>query len=213
MKAKIFISVLAALMIFQYAQAQTFGQDIKGSATQNKTFFKPDVRLSLGSSFYSFYPGMNGFSIWVAPEISMPINKKWTVAAGIAYTNFLTTGTPEISGYGSPVQNYGSVYVEGRYQASDKLAITAMGYKTFNLSPQKPEGKVNPRAIDFSNSGAVIIIDYKVNDHFNINASFSTEQRHYNPFDPYGYGYPGFGGGYYDSPMGPVVPGGFYPRF
>ncbi len=212
MKTKIFIFVLAALMTFQYTQAQTFGQNIQSSA-KNQTAFKPDIRLSLGSSFYSFYPGMNDFSTWVAPEISMPINKKLTVAAGIAYTNFITTGTPEISGYGSPVQNYGSVYVKGRYQANEKLAITVAGYKTFNLSPQKSKDNVNPRAIDFSNSSAMISVNYKVSNHFRINAAFSMEQRHYNPFDLYGYGYPGFGGGYYDSPMGPVVPGGFYPRF
>ncbi len=212
MKAKIFIFVLAALLSFQQMQAQTFGQDVKGTSTQNKTFFKPDVRLSLGSSFYSFYPGMNGFSTWVAPEISMPVNKKWSVAAGIGYTNFITSGTPEISGYGSQVQNYGSVYVKVRYQASEKLAVTALGYKTFNLSPQKPGDKINPRALDFSNSGAMIRLDYKVSEHFRINASFSMEQRHYNPFDPYGYGYSRFGGDNYGSPLVPAQ-GGFYPGF
>ena len=212
MKVKIFIFVLAVLIPFQYMQAQTFGQDMQGSA-KSQTAFNPDVRLSLGSSFYSFYPGMNGFSTWVAPEISMPINKKWTLAAGIAYTNFLTTGNQKTAGFGSTVQNYGSVYVKGRYQVNDKLAITAMGYKTFNLSPQKPNDKANPRAIDFSNSGATICVDYKVSKRFRINAAFSTEQYHYNPFDPYGYGYSGLGGGYYGSPMEPLVPGEFYPRF
>jgi len=211
MKAKIFIFVLAVLIPFQYTQAQTFGQDMQGSA-KSRTAFKPDVRLSLGSSFYSFYPGMNGFSTWVAPEISMPINKKWTLAAGIAYTNFLTTGTPETAGFGTTFQNYGSVYVKGRYQVNGKLAVTAIGYKTFSLSPQKFNDKVNPRAIDFSNSGAMISVDYKVSNHFRINAAFSVEQRHYNPFAPYGYGYPGLGRGYYGNPMGPV-PGGFYPGF
>jgi len=211
MKAKIFIFVLALLISFQYTEAQTFGQDMQGSA-KSRTAFKPDVRLSLGSSFYSFYPGINGFSTWVAPEISMPINKKWTVAAGIAYTSFLTTGSPETAGFGNTAQNYGSVYVKGRYQVNDKLAITGVAYKTFNLSPQRPGDKVNPRAIDFSNSGAMINLDYKVSNHFRINATFSMEQRHYNPFDTYGYGYSRFGGGNWGSPIGPV-PGGFYQGF
>ncbi len=111
MKAKIFIFVLALLISFQYTEAQTFGQNLQRSA-KSRTAFKPDVRLSLGSSFYSLYPGINGFSTWVAPEISMPINKKWTVAAGIAYTSFLTTGSPETAGFGNTVQNYGSAYVK-----------------------------------------------------------------------------------------------------
>ena len=213
MKIKTFVFVLAVLASFQTVLAQTFGQDAKGSAPQSTTAFKPDFQLSMGTSFSTFYPGMNSFSTWVAPEISMPVNKKWTISAGVAYTNFLTTGTPEITGFGNTVQNYGSVYIKGRYQANDKLSITAAGYKTFNLSPQKPEDKVNPRAIDFSNSGAMISVDYKVNDHFRINAAFSMEKRHYNPFDPYGYGYPNYGGGYYGSPVLPMTPGGFYPGF
>ena len=212
MKARIFIFVLAALIPFQYMQAQTSGQDMQDFA-KSQTAFRPDVRLSLGSSFYSFYPGMNGFSTWVAPEISMPINKKWTFAVGIAYASFLTTGAPKTAGFGNTVQSFGSVYVKGRYQANEKLDITVVGYKTFNLSPQKPEDKVNPRAIDFSNSGAMVSVNYKVSNHFSIDAAFSMEQRHYNAFDLYGYGFPGFGGGYYGSPMGTVVPGGFYSRF
>ncbi|VAW29796.1 hypothetical protein MNBD_BACTEROID07-536, partial [hydrothermal vent metagenome] len=70
MKAKIFIFVLAVLMTFQYTQAQTFGQNVKSPSAKDKTAFKPDVSLSLGSSFSTFYPGMSGFSTWVAPEIS-----------------------------------------------------------------------------------------------------------------------------------------------
>ncbi len=213
MKVRIFIFVLALLVGSVSLQAQSFGQDVKGIPSQSRTDFKPDVRLSLGSSFYSFYPGMNGFSTWVAPEISMPINNKWTISAGMAYTNIVGTGTPEISGYGSPVQNYGSLFVKGRYQVNDKLSITAMAYKTFNLSPQKPGDKINPRAIDFSNSGGYISFDYKVSNHFHINAAFSMEKRHYNPFDPYGYGSPGFGNSYYGNPITPAVPGGFYPGF
>lgn len=212
MKVKTIIFLLAVLVSFQQLQAQTFGQNIKSSSAKDKTVFKPDVRLSLGSAFSTFYPGMSGFSTWVAPEISMPINKKWTVSAGIAYTNFITTGTPEIYGYGNTVQNYGSAYVKGRYQVNDKLAVTGIAYKTFNLSPPKPGDKINPRAIDFSNSGAMISVDYKVSDHFRINAAFSMEKRHYNPFDPYGYGYSPFGGSSWGGPIR-AVPGGFYQGF
>jgi len=195
------------LVSTQAVQAQAFGQNVKNAPANGKTAFKPDVRLSLGTSFSTFYPGMSGFSTWVAPEISMPISKKWTLAAGIAYSNFITNSTPEIAGYGNAVQNYGSVYVKGRYQVNNKLSITGIAYKTFNLSPQKPQDKVNPRAIDFSNSGALISVDYKVSEHFRINAAFSVEQRHYNPFDPYGYSYPGYGGGFYGSPFSPSFSG------
>ena len=208
MKWKLFVWVLAFLVVSQALQAQSFGQNQKNSAPAShikNTAIKPNVRLSLGTSFTTFYPGLNGFSSWVAPEISMPVGKKWTVTAGMAYTNFITSGAPEIVGFGQTIQNYGTVYVQGRYQVNDKLSITAAGYKTFNLTPQKPTEKVNPQALDFSNSGAMVNIDYKVNDHFHINASFSTEQRHYNPFMPYGYG--GYNSGFYGHPDSPFYPG------
>ncbi len=208
MKAKLFILFFVALVSTQVLQAQNIEQDTE---TTGKTILKPDIRLSLGSSFSTLYPGMNGFSTWIAPEISMPINKKWTLDAGIAYTNFTLSGIPQISGYGSPVQNYGSVYVKGRYQVNNKLSIIGLAYKTLNLSPHKSKNKVNPRAIDFSNSGAMIDIDYKVNSHFRINAAFSVERYHYNPYTPYVL--PGFGRGYYTAPAGPAVPGGFYQGF
>ncbi len=195
---------MMVLVSLQTLQAQTFGQDQKKDNHPEQTDFKPQINLSLGSSFTAFYPGLNGFSSWVAPEISMPVGKKWTISAGMAYTNFVTTGTPEVAGFGQTVQNYGTLYVKGRYQVNDKLSITAAGYKTFNLSPQKPHEKVNPRALDFSNSGAMINIDYKVNDHFRINAAFSVQQRHYNPFMPYGYG--GYNSGFYGHPVMPFYP-------
>jgi hypothetical protein len=207
MKFKLFISLFVVLVSLQTIQAQTFGGNQKNNGKQGQATVKPDVKLSLGTSFTSFYPGLNGFSSWIAPEISMPLGKKWTVSAGLAYSNFITGGTPGITGFGQTVQNYGTIYVSGRYQVNPKLAITASGYKTFSLSPVRQKETVNPRALDFSNSGATISIDYKVNDHFRINAAFSMQQRRYNPFSPYGYG------SYYGSPYSPAVPGGFYPGF
>ncbi len=205
MKWKLFVLIPVFLVALQALQAQSFGQNQKNASGPTQTGINPQVHLSLGTSFTSFYPGLNGFSSWVAPEISMPVGKKWTVTAGMAYTNFVTSGTPEVTGFGQTVQNYGTIYVQGRYQVNNKLSITAAGYKTFNLAPQKPQEKVNPRAIDFSNSGAMINIDYKVNDHFRINAAFSMEQRRYNPFMPFGYG--GYNNGFYGRPVSPFYPG------
>jgi hypothetical protein len=207
MKLKLFISLLVVMVSLQTIQAQTFGRDQKKQRKEVSSVVKPQINLSLGTSFTTFYPGMNGFSSWVAPEISMPAGKKWTVSAGVAYTNFFMGGTPEIAGMGHTVQNYGTFYVSGRYLINPKLSVTASGYKTFNLSPVKQKEKVNPRALDFSNSGAATSIDYKVNDHFRINAAFSMEQYRYNPFYPSGYG------GYYGRPFSPAFPGGYYPGF
>jgi len=206
MKWKLFVSIVAFLVALQALQAQSFGQNQKNMPGPAKTGIKPQVHLSLGTSFTTFYPGLSGFSSWVAPEISMPVGKKWTLTAGMAYSNFVMSGAPEIAGFGQTVQNYGTVYVQGRYQVNDKLSITAAGYKSFNLAPQRPQQKVNPRAIDFSNSGAMVNINYKVNDHFHINAAFSMQQRHYNPFMPYGYG--DYNSGFYGSPFPPY----FYPQ-
>ena len=210
MKTKVFLILGVFFIFFQGLQAQAFGQDQKTAAKNSPTAWQPQVQLSLGTSFSTFYPGITGFNSWVTPSIHMPINKKWSVTAGLSYSNFLLSGTPEIADRKSNLQNYGTLFVEGHYKVNDKLTVTAAGYKTFSLTPRIAQDKVNPRAIDLSNSGALLQIDYKVNEHFRINASFSMEKRAY-PYYP-GFGYGGVGG-YNRAPVFAPFPGGYYPGF
>ncbi len=145
--------------------------------------FNPHVSVSVGSSFTSFGPGINSFGTWVMPEISAPVTKKISVSAGIGYSTFFTGGScGESSLFGNNPQQYGSVYVKGNYQINERVSVSALAYKTFNLQPAPSQEKLNPHALDLSNEGVVINLNYKVTDKFEINASFSYDKRNYNPY-------------------------------
>jgi len=202
MKGRAFI-LLIFVLAMQTLQAQHFGDDQKPDTLKNEHLSQPHVQLSVGTSFTSFYPGLNGIGTSVAPMVTFPVNKKWSFAAGsMAYTNFFTTGIPYVEGtrVDNQAQSYGTIYLSGSYQINDRLSVTTSGYKTFLLNPSPAQEKINPRAVDFSNSGASVSFDYKVNDHFRINAAFSVQKHPFGYYSPFGYG---GGNGFFYSTPGP----------
>ena len=179
--------------------AQEFGSNVKqqeGKVTlqAEQEGFKPDVRVSLGTSFSSFGPGFNTFGTYIAPEISMPISNKFSVQVGLGYSNQFYNAPGETMFSGSNSQ-YGSIYVSGTYQVNEKLTIRGTGYKTFLLNPSPAGETANPYALDFSNQGVILDVDYKVSDKFRIGVSFEYREQNYPDFYPYGRnGMNGFGG-------------------
>jgi len=154
---------------------------ISNASNTNKGF-TPQVSVSLGSSFGSFAPGITTFGAYFMPEVSLPVTKRFSVSAGIGYSSLFTGFTNEGSMFSNAPQQYGSVYVKGIYQLNEKVSISAMGYKTFNLQQTTHTEKLNPHALDLSNQGVMINLNYKVNDKVQINASFSYDKRNYNPY-------------------------------
>ena len=219
-----YIVLLVGVLSFVGMIGQEFGSNVKSipiqdSASESLYFnesrpgfteqkgFKPDVSVSLGSSFSSFGPGYNMFGNWIMPEFTMPVSKKFAVRAGFGYSNmFYSTPSGEGSMFQQNNLQYGTVYVSGIYSVNTKVTISGTAYKTFNLEPPTTN-TVNPRALDFSNEGIMINLDYKVSDNVRFNVGVSYQRR--NSYDyligPGGfYGYPspfstpGFG-----SPYGP----------
>jgi hypothetical protein len=172
------------------------------------TGFNPRVSVSLGSSFGSFGSGFNSFGTWIMPEISTPVTKKFSVSVGMGYSSMFTAYPGEASMFSNTPQQYGSVYVRGIYELSEKVTISATGYKTFNLQPSQKKETINPHALDLSSEGVMINLNYKVNDNFEINAGFSYDKRNCNP-----YYYNGglMNGGFNNPAMGGF--GGFRPGF
>ncbi len=177
-----------------------FGQNVlsagfvpahSGNFNNVSTDFQPEVKMSLGSSFTTFSPEYTAFYTWIMPEISWQVNKKLTLSGGIGYSNLFTSNTSGNNNLETTPQQYGSFFVKGNYQINEKISISALAYKTFNLVPQTIGEKVNPRAFDLKNSGALIQVDYKVSDHFRINAAFSIQKQ--NLYNPYLYQQQGFG--------------------
>ena len=76
---KIAFIILLTIVICSNAKinAQEFGSNVKqeGKVTlqTEQQGFKPDVRVSIGTSFSTFGPGFNAFGTYIAPEISFPV--------------------------------------------------------------------------------------------------------------------------------------------
>lgn len=162
---------------------QTFGSNAKTSSEektdiklQEQQSFKPDIKVSLGTSFTSFAPGYNSFGTFIAPEISMPVAKKIDISFGMSYSSMFYS-TPGESSFNSSPLNYGSIYVSGTYHVNAKFSISGTGYKTFLLNPQNFTEDNN--IFDFSNQGVILDIEYRVTDNFRINASFHYREQNY----------------------------------
>jgi hypothetical protein len=178
----------------QTTASSDYLEDYKPTITENKGF-KPDVSVSLGSSFGSWGPGYNTFNTWVMPEFTLPINKKFAVRAGIGYSNmFFSTPGNEGTIFQQNNAQFGHLYVSGIYRVNEKFTIAGTAFKSFEIAPP-PQNTVNPRAIDFSNEGIMLNMDYKINDNMRINATFSY-QKH----NPYG-NFMNPGGGFYGDPF------------
>ena len=172
--------------------------------------FVPDFRFSLGTSFGSFYPGVNYFGTYAGLESSTKVTNRLHVSAGVGLRSIFMGGGDGTTSLmsGSPM-NFGSLYVKGDYSINSHLSLTAIGYKTMNLGliSGKKE-KLNPHALDLTNQGVMINLNYKVNDNFQINASFSYDRGHYNP---YYYNHTMMNEGFNNPAMG--VFGGYRPGF
>ncbi len=215
---KIIITVfLITIGTGKILHAQTVGDDIlikkdtlskEGNQTVRKGF-DPKVNISLGSSFSTFYPGYNVFGTYIMPSLTMPVNKKVSVRAGIGYSTVFTGHRGKSSLLNNKPQSYGTVYIESIYKVSEKLTISATGYKTFDLNPAPQKEKLNPHALDLGNQGMYFNMKYKINDKMEINAGFSYDKRNYNPYyTPFG---GGFAPGMYNGGFRNPAFGGFSP--
>ena len=182
-----------------------FEQDsIKSSIHKNnvEATRKPQVSLSMGTSFSSFGPGMSGFGTFVAPEVSLPVTDKFSVSFGIAYSSMFLNSPVETGLQNN--RSYGSVYVSGAYQVNDNLRVRGTAYKTFLLN--SPEANpLNPAFFDASNQGFAIDAEYKVNDKFRIGVSVEYRDMNQPSYYPNnGCGAPGF-----NSLPSPIAPFSF----
>ena len=91
--SKITFIILLTVLIGGIAKinAQEFGNNVKqeGKVTlqTEQQGFKPDVRVSIGTSFSTFGPGFNTFGTYIAPEISFPVYKKFSMQVGLGYSS------------------------------------------------------------------------------------------------------------------------------
>lgn len=192
-KLHLLVTVFMFLMIINVARAQNFGDNVltnrdKSVVEPERRGFNPMVRVSLGSYAGLWAPGFNTFGTYVMPEFVFPVDKKFAISVGMGYSALFTSLKSEGSVFNNKPQNYGTLYVSGIYRLTDKITLSATGYKTFDLQLPVQQDKINPRALDMSNEGVAFNLNYKVNNKFEINACFSYDKRNYNPYmmSPFG---------------------------
>ncbi len=176
-----FTGIFVILMLIGIStNAQT---GIYANTTNNNSAngFKPEISVSLSSSFTSFGQGVNTFGTSVFPQISIPVSDKFTVSTGIGYSSlFMGNGSP----FNSQQSSYGHVFVSGAYQLNEKITVRGTGYKTFLLNPAVPNSEFSSPYLDFSSQGVIMDVEYKVTDNFRINVGFEYRQQNYPTYGP-----------------------------
>ena len=164
---------------------------------------KPQVSLSLGTSFSSFGPGMTGFGTYVAPEVSLPVSEKFSVSFGMGFSS-MAFNSPAESGLQSVNTSYGNLFISGTYQVNEKLKVRGTAYKTFILNSSAIDNSLNPSFFDFSNQGIAIDAEYKVNDKFRIGVSVEYRDMNQPSYYPNGVGCGAPSIGSFPSPISPI---------
>jgi len=197
---------------YQQKDSVTYIQNIDSPGSLKpigqQELFKPRVNVSLGSSFSSFGSGYNAFGTYIAPEISMPVSKKFSVSFGMGYSNMFYNAPTE-SGFGSTNRSYGNLFVSGTYRVNEKLTIRGTAYKTFllNPTPASPLNPINPQFLDFSSQGVIFDAEYKVSERFRIGVSIEYREQNYPSFFDFNRnGINNFGGSPFKTPS---IGGGF----
>jgi hypothetical protein len=139
-------------------------------AAEDLALNKPQVSLSLGTSFTTLGGGYSGIGSYVAPTVSMPVSKKFSVSFGMSYAN-LFMNVPQESGMQGSNNSYGGFFVSGSYQVNDNLKISGTAFKTFMLNSVAGSSMNNTGMFDPSGQGATFDAEYKVNDSFRIGVS------------------------------------------
>ena len=184
----------------QIEPSQSFDEEMPVQQIEKKELFKPNVSVSLGTSFSTFGSGYNAFGTYIAPEISMPVSKKFSVSFGMGYSNMFYN-SPVESGFQGNSRSYGNLFVSGTYQVNEKLIIRGTAYKTFMLNPPTTIKTINPQFIDFSNQGVIFDAEYKVSNHFKVGVSIEYREQNYPSFYDFNQnGINNFGGSPFRTP-------------
>jgi hypothetical protein len=192
---KILISVIFLSLSFlhsygQYGFSGPFLSKSQG-VSRNTNSLSPKISLGLSSTFHTTPFGTSVFGTNIAPSISFQVKPKLQIETGMSYQTYFmnSKSSPQLDGSVSQNANTstGMIYISGIYELNPKTTIRGTAWKQFDLSDQK--STINPRATNFEAEGFNVGINYKVNDHFQIDASIDYS----NGFNPYRSAYNGFG--------------------
>lgn len=179
--------VIAAIMlnsIVLQSQTLSFGDELNNNSVVN---YKPQLSVSLTTSFVAFSPGFTTFGTTLMPKVTFPVTDKFSLSTGVGYST-LFMGTSNGSMFNSTPSSYGHIFVSGTYDVNDKISLRGTGYKTFNLNPTSPmNSNDNSQAYDFNSQGFIMDVEYRVTDNFRINVGFEYRQQNLPMYNPNGF--------------------------
>lgn len=168
---------------------------------------KLKLNFELGSFFGTSFGAGNYFGTYVAPHISYPVSKKFSLNAGVRITSIFG-GSGNESGYYNPYGYPGGnmtssfVYVEGVYQVNDRLTVSGAAYKEFNL--MNSSSTIDNR-YDFDSKGFIMGVDYRIGDNVFIHGSIEvSDGPTYNRMNPFSSPSRGFGSSPFQRMNGPL---------
>ena len=172
------------VLIAQQGSSDVVTMDTVNYSKSGAARFVPDYRFGLSTSFGSFTPGVGLYAASLSAEAGDIVLGRIRISAGMSLGAVFIGNTRNRHSllFDAPL-NYGSLFVKGEYVVNKSITVTALGYKTMNLRPSLTgEEQLNPHALDLSNQGMMINLNYKVNDNFQINATLSYNKGYYNPY-------------------------------
>ncbi|MEI7663573.1 MAG: hypothetical protein WCK34_15295 [Bacteroidota bacterium] len=161
--------------------------------------------LNLGSEFASIKGFGSEITTQVSPHFSYNVSKRFSVGIGIGmgtthYINARSWFQNEQPAASNGSFTTGSIYVSGQYLVSDRITLSGSAFKIFPVTKDPlPFNPFNPVSRNGA-QGANLNIDYKISDHFHIQANFRYSQG-LSPFNLHS--------GYND----PFQPGSLVPGF
>lgn len=145
------------------------------------------VNVQTGASFGSMGYGGNYFQSYLSPSLSMPLNKKLSVSAGLTYSHTTFNNMPMLRSNGefrnySGAMNTLTLYTSGAYRVNDRLTYTGSAYKTINPSFN---ARLNPETLQMEAKGVSFGVDYKLGENTHIGAEIRYQQGNGNLYNPY----------------------------
>lgn len=198
---KPFTIFLVLLMAGSMAISQTVYYDtVPFTRKQGR---QPDFNLSAGTSFSTAGRYGSALTSWVTPSVSYPLGKRFSIHGGLSLVNEYFDGVRPL--YGATEAPYSGnltsaiIFIDGRYQLSRRLTLSGGAYKQIPLLEDSPGNSPFYRQ---DRQGYYLNAEYRVTDHFHIEAGFGYSKGNSpyrtDPFcsDPFRMNTPGVGFGY-----------------
>jgi hypothetical protein len=206
----LFIALLAFSSLQGFAQNnQDNTYYAKPDSASNRKIAPQKVHfgMEIGTSVSTNFRGGASLNTFVSPYLSYRVSPRWYINAGTTLMNSNGNMGGFYNSYGdsrytsfTPQQST-FVYVQGQYQASERLIITGTSFyetRRFNQAPMDYPRQMNSSLTNFNRSGGSVYAEYKVSEHF----SFGIGAQISNGNSPYynnGFGIPRFGNSFYNS--------------